>query len=85
MHNRQLLQRNGWHKDSESTHCINTTDLETGSANVIGAHVHVIPHPPEERECNECDWNGPVTACLWCGEVGPLCPECNETTVTRGN
>lgn len=33
-----------------------------------------------DRECNACDWRGSVMDCCWLGTVGPLCPECRETT-----
>lgn len=32
------------------------------------------------RECNGCSWVGEASDCVYCGEVGPLCPECHETT-----
>lgn len=32
------------------------------------------------RECNGCDWKGPLSETCMLGEVGPLCPECRETT-----
>lgn len=34
-----------------------------------------------DRECNACDWTGRGYDCVWLGAMGPLCPECNETTV----
>jgi hypothetical protein len=38
----------------------------------------------ERRECNACDWTGSRAECVWLagmdGGVGPLCPECRETT-----
>lgn len=33
------------------------------------------------RECNACEWVGDKSDCVWCGEVGPLCPKCHETTM----
>lgn len=33
----------------------------------------------DERECG-CGWRGPAGDCVRLGEVGPLCPECRETT-----
>lgn len=33
------------------------------------------------RECNACDWIGKNSDCVFCGEVGPLCPICHETTM----
>jgi len=33
------------------------------------------------RECNSCDWIGKVSECVFCGEVGPLCPICHGTTM----
>jgi hypothetical protein len=38
---------------------------------------------PVMRECNICDWTGIESDCVMCGEVGPLCPECHETTYER--
>lgn len=38
-------------------------------------------HTAELRECNACSWAGPTTECVYCGEVGPLCPMCHETTM----
>lgn len=32
------------------------------------------------RSCNACLWIGPASETVMCGSVGPLCPECNETT-----
>lgn len=32
------------------------------------------------RICNNCDWTGDVSDCVYVGAVGPLCPECHETT-----
>lgn len=34
--------------------------------------------PAELRYCNDCDWKG--TSDRMCGSIGPLCPECGETT-----
>lgn len=31
------------------------------------------------RECG-CGWSGPASEAVMCGSVGPLCPECRETT-----
>lgn len=31
------------------------------------------------RECG-CGWHGAVDDCTWLGSVGPLCPNCHETT-----
>ena len=30
--------------------------------------------------CNACSWVGPVSETCMLGSVGPLCPECRETT-----
>ena len=30
--------------------------------------------------CNSCEWSGREIDGVMCGDVGPLCPECNETT-----
>lgn len=46
----------------------------------------VVPQPAEQqeadevRECNDCNWTGPRSECCWLGAIGPLCPECRETT-----
>lgn len=32
------------------------------------------------RICNSCDWQVRENDCVSVGNVGPLCPECNETT-----
>jgi hypothetical protein len=32
------------------------------------------------RECNACDWKGPLSETCMLGAVGPLCPVCRETT-----
>jgi hypothetical protein len=32
------------------------------------------------RICNNCDWEGDVSDCVYVGAIGPLCPECHETT-----
>lgn len=32
-----------------------------------------------QRECS-CGWVGNLDDCVWCGRVGPLCPNCHETT-----
>lgn len=37
---------------------------------------------PAHRSCNACDWSGPVSECVMLGSVGPLCPDCRETTDT---
>jgi hypothetical protein len=31
-------------------------------------------------ECNSCDWIGQVGEADFLGAIGPLCPECKETT-----
>lgn len=33
----------------------------------------------DNRECG-CGWRGAVEDCAWLGSVGPLCPNCHETT-----
>lgn len=38
------------------------------------------PGVPEIRECNACEWRGPLSETCMLGAVGPLCPECRETT-----
>lgn len=35
-----------------------------------------------KRWCNACTWAGKETDCVWLGAIGPLCPECHETTDT---
>jgi hypothetical protein len=40
--------------------------------------VAIIAAAPVRRECNACSWMG--EADTYCGSVGPLCPECHETT-----
>ena len=30
-------------------------------------------------ECNECEWKGQLSQTVYCGSVGPLCPQCYET------
>lgn len=35
--------------------------------------------PVGPRECG-CGWRGESADCVWCGNVGPLCPKCHETT-----
>lgn len=42
-----------------------------------------VQQPPRlpGRECNACDWSGSVMDCCWLGTIGPLCPECRETTM----
>lgn len=40
-----------------------------------------MPTPKQDQElryCNECDWKGATDRML--GAIGPLCPECGETT-----
>lgn len=32
------------------------------------------------RACNNCEWVGLASECVHLGDIGPLCPECNETT-----
>lgn len=34
----------------------------------------------KQRECNACKWIGPESETVMCGAVGPLCPDCRETT-----
>jgi hypothetical protein len=34
----------------------------------------------EHRVCTACDWRGKWTQTVSLGEVGPLCPQCHETT-----
>ena len=38
--------------------------------------------PSESRECHSCGWLGTVADTLMLGSVGPLCPDCRETTET---
>jgi hypothetical protein len=38
------------------------------------------PAATVERECNACNWRGREADTLMLGAVGPLCPECRETT-----
>lgn len=42
----------------------------------------VVPALGVLRECG-CGWRGCEDDCVWCGMVGPLCPECRETTEER--
>jgi len=31
--------------------------------------------------CSECcEWSGKIADCNYLGDIGPLCPECGETT-----
>lgn len=32
------------------------------------------------RICNRCDWTGLERDCVKLGDIGPLCPDCKETT-----
>lgn len=32
------------------------------------------------HSCNNCAWRGPTSECVCLGRIGPLCPECLETT-----
>ena len=34
----------------------------------------------EQRSCNACTWKGPLADTIMLGAVGPLCPDCHETT-----
>jgi hypothetical protein len=34
----------------------------------------------EQRSCNACTWTGLRGETVMLGAVGPLCPECRETT-----
>jgi len=44
----------------------------------------LVPADTAEKQptgtcCAEgCDWSGPLSDCVMCGAVGPLCPECHE-------
>lgn len=59
--------------------------LTIDAEETIGANLasqidcHVEQHTPERECCNPaCDWHGHTARML--GDVGPLCPECGETT-----
>ncbi|HJV75463.1 MAG TPA: hypothetical protein VJ654_14650 [Noviherbaspirillum sp.] len=34
----------------------------------------------QQYECNACDWKGKLADTVMLGGIGPLCPECRETT-----
>ena len=38
------------------------------------------PAVDPQLECNACDWKGPLSEACMLGSIGPLCPECRETT-----
>jgi hypothetical protein len=53
------------------------TVLQTAAAELAAL---LAREDAERRECNACDWRGPESECVMLGAVGPLCPECRETT-----
>lgn len=46
----------------------------------LGTTAPAVDLDDEPRQCNACEWIGPRSDCCWLGAVGPLCPECRETT-----
>lgn len=56
-----------------------TLSLTLGSEGVeCGGYASKV-QPVVPRECG-CGWRGESDDCVWCGNVGPLCPKCHETT-----
>lgn len=52
-------------------------------ANIKAYITHGPQQVPEIRSCNACDWAGTRDATVTLGAVGPLCPECRETTTVE--
>lgn len=51
-------------------------DKLTETPRFLAEKLESIPKP--KRECNACDWVGETDLML--GSIGPLCPQCGETT-----
>lgn len=55
-------------------------ELRREIASLLGQAIWSRESDNADRACNACSWTGKESDCVYCGSVGPLCPECHETT-----
>lgn len=64
----------------ESSREISTKEWVEVVAIVTQARGFINEQAREQCCCNACEWTGPTVDTVMLGDVGPLCPQCHETT-----
>ncbi|GAB2885217.1 hypothetical protein GCM10027202_12260 [Microvirgula curvata] len=73
---------NAWFQSKQSTACDGMRQFGKDAWNA-SAMLAAVPEAPQTIQCNACDWIGSSDDARYLGgrsPLGPLCPECGETT-----